>query len=287
MTGQKGTLKTWNDAKGFGFIKPDNGGLDVFAHIRDFKDRGNRPTVGDTLAYQVAKDGNGRARACNVVALANLNNPAVTLINSSESWLTGTLRIWDDKKGFGFIQPRDGGGDVFIHIKDFRHDNYRPLPGGVIHYRLKTDNGSKPKAYAAMMAQADFKVAKNKVTAMVWLLILMPFLLSLIAIYKSHTPLPFLVYLAMSASAVVVYANDKKKAKTGEWRTTESFLHWIELLGGWPGALFAQREIRHKNNKSSYQIIFLGIVFLHLGSWSYYLLSQFTAITLRHSFLWP
>jgi uncharacterized membrane protein YsdA (DUF1294 family) len=63
-------------------------------------------------------------------------------------------------------------------------------------------------------------------------------------------------------------------------------LHWIEFLGGWPGALFAQREIRHKNNKFSYQVIFWAIVVLHFGSWDYYLLTDLRDINLRHSFQW-
>ena len=35
-------------------------------------------------------------------------------------------------------------------------------------------------------------------------------------------------------------------------------LHWLEFLGGWPGALIAQRVIRHKNKKTSFQVDFMG-----------------------------
>eukprot|EP00420_Gonyaulax_spinifera_P035775 CAMPEP_0197871622 /NCGR_PEP_ID=MMETSP1439-20131203/1978_1 /TAXON_ID=66791 /ORGANISM="Gonyaulax spinifera, Strain CCMP409" /LENGTH=40 /DNA_ID= /DNA_START= /DNA_END= /DNA_ORIENTATION= len=29
---------------------------------------------------------------------------------------SGTLKRWNDEKGFGFIQPQDGGDDLFCHV---------------------------------------------------------------------------------------------------------------------------------------------------------------------------
>jgi hypothetical protein len=40
----------------------------------------------------------------------------------------------------------------------------------------------------------------------------------------------------------------------------EARLHLLELLGGWPGAFLAQRRLRHKCSKHSYQVVFWLIV---------------------------
>lgn len=61
----KGVLKTWKADKGFGFIKPDDGGKDIFIHISSLKRVGRRPVRGDVIYYQVAKDNQGKFKAVN------------------------------------------------------------------------------------------------------------------------------------------------------------------------------------------------------------------------------
>jgi uncharacterized membrane protein YsdA (DUF1294 family) len=66
----------------------------------------------------------------------------------------------------------------------------------------------------------------------------------------------------VSAITYAMHAHDKQQAITGGWRVPEATLHFAELLGGWPGAFLAQRRLRHKCSKASYQIVFWGIVLL-------------------------
>lgn len=71
----------------------------------------------------------------------------------------------------------------------------------------------------------------------------------------------------MSILTIQQYSIDKGEAQAGRWRTSEANLHFFELAGGWPGALFAQYFYRHKYRKLSYQIVFWGIVLIHGISW--------------------
>jgi len=79
------------------------------------------------------------------------------------------------------------------------------------------------------------------------------------------------VYLLMSIICFLVYWWDKRRSIKGEWRIPEAHLHWLELLGGWPGAFIAQRKLRHKNRKQPYQFVFWMIVGMHIVAWADYL----------------
>lgn len=75
------------------------------------------------------------------------------------------------------------------------------------------------------------------------------------------------LYVLMSALCFWLYWLDKKRSISGEWRIPEKTLHLLECLGGWPGALLAQRKLRHKNRKGSYQFTFWLIVLVHVLLW--------------------
>ena len=75
-----------------------------------------------------------------------------------------------------------------------------------------------------------------------------------------------LATFVLSIITFCVYGWDKRQAKLGRWRTPEKTLHVLALLGGWPGAILAQRYFRHKTRKGSFQVLFWLTVMLHVAA---------------------
>lgn len=61
-----GTLKTWHEDRGFGFIRPDDGGRDLFVHISAFSPGASRPTVGEKLQFDLGAGRDGKPQAVRV-----------------------------------------------------------------------------------------------------------------------------------------------------------------------------------------------------------------------------
>jgi CspA family cold shock protein len=65
-----GTVKWFNDAKGFGFITPDGGGQDAFVHVSALEASGLRSLAqNQRVEYELAPDRRGRESATNVKAI--------------------------------------------------------------------------------------------------------------------------------------------------------------------------------------------------------------------------
>jgi len=61
--------------------------------------------------------------------------------------ITGTVKFFNDSKGFGFIAPDDGGADAFVHITAVERAGMRTLAQNQkVSYDLEEDQRGKTKA---------------------------------------------------------------------------------------------------------------------------------------------
>lgn len=180
----------------------------------------------------------------------------------------GKITNWKDDKGFGFITPNGGGNQVFVHIKSFANRQRRPVGDEIVTYELKADAKGRVQAesiaFVGERALPNISLKRRNTS-----LILATTFLFFVAASAFVGKLPFAVlwlYLVGSVVAFLAYAFDKSAARSDQWRTQESTLHLFALVGGWPGALAAQRLLRHKSKKQSFQIVFWATVVLNCSA---------------------
>ncbi len=65
----QGTITKWFDARGFGFVRSDDGGDEVFVHATEVARAGLRPlTQGDRVEFEIGEGRAGRTMAINLAA---------------------------------------------------------------------------------------------------------------------------------------------------------------------------------------------------------------------------
>lgn len=170
----------------------------------------------------------------------------------------GKIINWKDEQGFGFVIPNGGGEKAFVHIKAFSSRSQRPAEGMLITYEMVLDENRRYRAKNIRFANekaAPTAPAANKSTGTIFSILFCAFLAFSALIGR----LPFsvlVIYLTASIACFIAYAMDKSAAQNNRWRTKESTLHLLALAGGWPGALLAQKILRHKSKKKEFQTIF-------------------------------
>ncbi|MBK6630348.1 MAG: cold shock and DUF1294 domain-containing protein [Betaproteobacteria bacterium] len=177
----------------------------------------------------------------------------------------GRITTWKDDKGFGFITPNGSGKHVFAHISSFSNRQRRPGGDELVTYELTVDE--KGRGQAMKVAFVGEKPGSDGASVMTRLppIFTVGFLAFLVAsVLSGKLPAAILgVYLAASILAFLAYALDKSAARNNRWRTPENTLHLFGLIGGWPGALAAQKMFRHKSSKASFQGVFWATVVLN------------------------
>jgi len=185
----------------------------------------------------------------------------------------GKITSWNDQKGYGFISPMAGGDRVFVHIKGFENRGRRPAVGDVVTYSISADARGRPYAEGVAIAGVKLPKKPSSSSKLASHVIAVGFLLIVGgAVLVSAIPLPILlIYLVVSVATFGAYAFDKSAAERGAWRTSESTLHLLALVGGWPGALVAQTRLRHKSRKQPFRAVFWTTVVLNCGAFVWFL----------------
>ena len=124
-----GTVKCYNARLGFGFITRDDTKEDVCFHEAALKDNPkkaiNSVNEGERVQFDIVVGENGNEVA-NVTGPSGADleaSPHVTDVIARR--VTGTVKRYVVKLGYGFISRCDNGEDVFVHQSDIVKDGFR------------------------------------------------------------------------------------------------------------------------------------------------------------------
>ncbi|CAF0878678.1 unnamed protein product [Adineta ricciae] len=113
-----GSVKRWTEERGFGFIRRNNGGPDLFCHARSLKNGLRSLTEGQTVQFTIQQTDKGEeARNVTIFDENDSSSDSRENINPEQRY-TGTVRRWLPEKGYGFLRRDDAGTDVFIHLSN-------------------------------------------------------------------------------------------------------------------------------------------------------------------------
>ncbi|MBN1190295.1 MAG: DUF1294 domain-containing protein [Dehalococcoidales bacterium] len=78
----------------------------------------------------------------------------------------------------------------------------------------------------------------------------------------------YLYWIWLAAASVItflLYGFDKNRARAGGRRVPEAVLHWLALLGGFPGGWAGRSVFRHKTQKGFFVFVLAVSTLIHLG----------------------
>jgi uncharacterized membrane protein YsdA (DUF1294 family)/cold shock CspA family protein len=189
----------------------------------------------------------------------------------------GTLKTWNAERGFGFIEPLQGGQEIFVHIKTFPQGAGYPKLNQLLSFEVEIGPQGKKRAKNVSLMTENTSRYKGKTrrnasahwgTASLFAIPLF-LIFYLMASFFWHPPLWVAgVYVVASMVTFMAYAFDKSAAERRAWRTQESTLHLLALAGGWPGALLAQQLLRHKSTKMPFRQVFWATVFINVAGFT-------------------
>jgi uncharacterized membrane protein YsdA (DUF1294 family)/cold shock CspA family protein len=170
----------------------------------------------------------------------------------------GKITSWNDSKGFGFITPNSGGKQIFIHIKAFSKLHKRPAINQIVTFDISKDKQGRVCAVnASRLGDKTGLSSKSRSVSFSFVLVSAFSFIIAASVWLAELPIYVLAFYAIAGIVTyALYAVDKSAARKGNYRTPEITLHFLSLVGGWPGALIAQQKLRHKTKKQSFRAVF-------------------------------
>jgi uncharacterized membrane protein YsdA (DUF1294 family)/cold shock CspA family protein len=184
----------------------------------------------------------------------------------------GRIKTWNEERAFGFIEPDQGGQDIFCHITALPARAGRPTVNSRVSFEVELNREGKKRARAVQLPRAGPAPRRRRVSsAAQWggaTLFAVPAFVSLYLVLAVWWRVPNLIgtaYVILSVLCFGAYAADKSAANAGHWRKKECSLLMLGLSGGWPGGILAQQLLRHKSLKVSFRRAFWGTVWLNVA----------------------
>jgi cold shock CspA family protein len=69
---------------------------------------------------------------------------------------------FDRIKGYGFVEPEDGGDDVFVHVNDMEGDKHLLAAGSVVEYQLQEGDRGLKAAQVSVVGSAPGAAAPQR-----------------------------------------------------------------------------------------------------------------------------
>jgi uncharacterized membrane protein YsdA (DUF1294 family)/cold shock CspA family protein len=190
--------------------------------------------------------------------------------------LKGRITEWNDPRGFGFVTALKGGQRVFVHVSAFPIGSRRPTEGEFVSYTLDADERGRPCATEVTYAWSDApqpdeltQAEKATVHAVAVAVTFVGILVLLVILGRLWWPVPC-IYIITSIAAHYAYKQDKAAAQAGTQRTNEWGLISLGLIGGWPGALIARHQFRHKTKKVAFRVGYWLSVALNVAALAWF-----------------